>query len=353
MTDSTTTFDRRAHGLTPSTVIPGAFAPVMASGIVSIGAQLHGFALLSGILFWCAVAFYLFFGTLTGLKLVRHPRLMLADLRDPRKAFGFFTFVAATNVLATALIGIGILWLAVVLFLVAVSVWAVLGYVVPFVAVHGSAPKPTLTAVNGTWFIWVVASQSVAIVASGLAHELPATSQVLAIVAVASWSVGIFLYACCGVFLGIRAMLFRMGPEDLDPPYWVTMGAMAISVVAGARIVLIGDTPMTEATRVVIGGTSVIFWSFATWLIPILFFIGVWRHVVHRIPLHYTATLWSMVFPLGMYAVAGIYLGQADDLPIVGGIGQAWFWVGLAAWSLTTLGMIAALVVAPRRRGAS
>ena len=96
------------------------------------------------------------------------------------------------------------------------------------------------------------------------------------------------------------------------------MGALAITVLAGARIVEMADAPMVAATRDLIAGLAVVFWAFATWLIPVLVAAGWWRHVVRRVPLRYDATLWSIVFPLGMYAVAGIYLGRADDLPVVG-----------------------------------
>ena len=67
---------------------------------------------------------------------------------------------------------------------------------------------------------------------------------------------------------------------------------------------------------------------------------GWWRHRIHRVPFRYEATLWSVVFPLGMYAVAGIYLGRADRLPIVGAIGGAELWVAFAVWALTFVGMV-------------
>ncbi|MEE6282011.1 hypothetical protein [Georgenia sp. MJ170] len=95
----------------------------------------------------------------------------------------------------------------------------------------------------------------------------------------------------------------RMRPQDLE-------GACAITVLAGARIVEMVDAPMVTATRSLIGGLSVVFWAFANWLIPGLVAGGWWRHRTHRVPLKYQATLWSLVFPLGMYAVAGIYLGR-------------------------------------------
>ena len=61
-----------------------------------------------------------------------------------------------------------------------------------------------------------------------------------------------------------------------------------------------------------------VFWAFATWLIPVLVAAGWWRHVERRVPLRYEATLWSIVFPLGMYAVAGIYLGTGRRPPAGG-----------------------------------
>ena len=32
--------------------------------------------------------------------------------------------------------------------------------------------------------------------------------------------------------------------------------------------------------------------------------IGVWRHIVRRVPLRYHPSYWSLVFPLGMYGAA-------------------------------------------------
>ena len=135
-------------------------------------------------------------------------------------------------------------------------------------------------------------------------------------------------------------MLYPLRPEDLDPPYWVSMGALAITVVAGARIVEMDSAPMVDATRGLIAGLSVVFWGFATWLIPVLAAAGWWRHVHHRVPLRYEATLWSIIFPLGMYAVASIYLGRADRLPLVEAIGTHWLWLALAAWVIVFVAMV-------------
>src|ERR1035437_3161324 len=212
--------------------------------------------------------------------------------------------------------------------------WLVLGYVVPWTAVLGRAERPIVATANGTWFIWVVASESVAIAAAVIEPVFVTGRRELALLAVMSWSVGVFLYAAAGLFVSLRLMLYEFGPEELTPPYWVSMGALAITVLAGARIVEMADAPMVHATRELIAGLAVVFWAFATWLIPVLVAAGWWRHIVRRVPLRYEATLWSIVFPLGIYAVAGIYLGQADRLPVVGMIGRVELWVALTAWAI-------------------
>ena len=58
------------------------------------------------------------------------------------------------------------------------------------------------------------------------------------------------------------------------------------------------------AARAVPHGHDVAFWGFATWWIPLLLAIGVWRHGVKRVPIRYDPQYWSLVFPLGMYSVS-------------------------------------------------
>ncbi|HET7847999.1 MAG TPA: C4-dicarboxylate ABC transporter, partial [Pseudolabrys sp.] len=58
--------------------------------------------------------------------------------------------------------------------------------------------------------------------------------------------------------------------------------------------------------------------------------------------LSYTPTLWGLVFPLGMYALASLRLSQAADVPVLQTLSQAMVWVALAAWIVTALGFAVA-----------
>ncbi|WEV78052.1 tellurite resistance/C4-dicarboxylate transporter family protein [Janibacter cremeus] len=314
-----------------ATLPPGSFAFVMATGIVSIGMDQQGFVLASRVLLVIALVAWVLLLLALGTRCVLYRERVIADLHDPVVAFGFFTVVAGTDVLAVRLVNQ--YWQASAAMLAfAAVVGLFLGYGVPWAAALGRAERPVLQHVNGTWFIWVVASQSVATAAASIEPQVTTGRAEIAVLAVATWSVGIVLYAACAVFVALRILLYPFSPSDLNPPYWVSMGAMAITVVAGAKIVEMESTPIIDVTSGLIGGLSVLGWAWATWLIPVLFAVGVWRHLLHRIPLTYEATWWSIVFPLGMYAVAGMYIGRADSLPIVEAIGSAWLWVGASAW---------------------
>lgn len=322
---------------------PGYFALVMATGIVSVSLQTNGWDAASVVLLGIAAIAYVTLVAVNVVRAIRHRAAMAADFADPARAFGFFTFVAATCVLGRRLSTEGFHDLALVLLLVAAIAWILLGYTVPWTAVLGRSGQTALGTANGTWFIWAVASQSIAVLAATLQVELDTGRDAMALLAVFSWSVGTFLYCAVGVFVGVRLLAYPFRPEHLTPPYWVAMGATAITVVAGARIVEMADAPMVDATRGLIAGAAVFFCAFGTWLIPSLVVAGYWRHVRHRVPLRYEATLWSIVFPLGMYGVGSEFLGDVDRLPIVHAIGLGESWVALGAWAITFVAMLANL----------
>nr|WP_277350776.1 tellurite resistance/C4-dicarboxylate transporter family protein [Rhodococcus sp. HNM0569] len=323
---------------------PGYFALVMASGIISVGMYVRGFGAVSDAFFALATGAYGVLTIGTVWRVASHRAAMADDLHDPSRGFGFFTFVAATNVLGVRCAMAELPRVALVLLLVATASWLVLGYLVPWTAVLGSAERPALARANGTWFVWVVASQSIAVSAATL--EPVFAHRALALLALFSWSVGVVLYVVAGVFVVARLLLYPITPEGLTPAYWVAMGAAAITVLAGSRIAMMTDTPTTALMGGLAGGVSAVLWAFATWLFPPLLAAGWWRHVVHRDPLRYEPGLWSMVFPLGMYAVASLTLHMAEGLGVVGAVGAVELWFSVAVWLVVFAGMLV-----PRSRG--
>jgi tellurite resistance protein TehA-like permease len=94
--------------------------------------------------------------------------------------------------------------------------------------------------------------------------------------------------------------------------------------------------------RPFIDGVTLIMWAWATWWIPLLLLFGIWKHGICRVPLTYTPMFWSLVFPLGMYALASLRLSLAADFPPLRAISYSMVWVALAAWVATAAGLVTA-----------
>lgn len=311
----------------------------MATGIVSIGIR----PVLPGVSVVLLVVALVCYAALAAAHLVRLARFRSAaraDLADPGRGFGFFTFVAGSAVLGTRLLPTGHEAVAAALLIVAGLAWVALGYLVPWKAAVNHDGASRLAGINGTWFVWVVASQSVAVLSATLQPRVPALQDELALVAVLAWSAGLFLYGAVSVLVVIRLMLHPFRPSDMTPTYWVAMGATAISVLAGSHLLHLSGTPLFASTRYLVLGMTVVFWAFGTWLIPALLAGGWWRHVTHCVPLRYEPALWSMVFPLGMYGVATRSLGTTEDLPLVRRVGEVGVWIALAVWGLVFIAML-------------
>jgi tellurite resistance protein TehA-like permease len=309
----------------------------MATGILSIGFHMEDHHALSVLFLDLTVVAFLVLLLLTLWRLVAHRGDLYEDFTHPHRGFGFYSFVAAADVLATRISGHH-RTIAALLLGVAAVCWLARGYAVPWTTRLGRGEHPIVAAANGSWFMWAVGGQSIAVAAAVLTPSYD--GNLLPMVAVLAWALGLFLYVVDGVFVVMRLLAYPFTAADLTPPYWVAMGAAAISVLAGAHIAALPAGAFVSQAREVVRGVTLLLWAVATWLLPGLFAMGWWRHVTHRIPLVYEANLWSIVFPLGMYSVASQELARVEHLPWLDGLGSAWIWVAAAAWALAGAGMV-------------
>ncbi|GAB3566225.1 tellurite resistance/C4-dicarboxylate transporter family protein [Spelaeicoccus albus] len=334
----TTVLDRTRSAV--ASLSPGYFALVMASGIISTGLFMAGVPLLSMALLIVCIAAFIIILALTIWRLIKFRAEARADFENPKIAFAFNTYVAGANVLAVRLALQGLVGISIVLLALAVVTWLIFAYTMPWTTLLGRKKTTLLKSVNGTWFVWVVASQSVAVASATVEPSMSQWRDGLAILAVGAWSVGVIWYVAVGIFVAVRLLLYDLTPEELNPPYAVSMGALAITILAGTKIVDMEQAPMVDATQHLIAGVTVVFWAFTTGLIPMLLIAVWWRHVIHRVSKAYEPSIWSAIFPLGMYAVASMSLGRADKLPMIEAIGHSELWFAFACWLVTLVSML-------------
>ena len=321
---------------------PGYFAFVMATGIISTGTFLLGPSWLSRALLAAASIGLVVLGAALVLRLAMFRSSVAADIQAPERVFGFFTIVAGIDVLGIRLGAAGHPLATAILAGLAAVLWLVLTYGVPASLLLARERDSVLGGVNGSWLLWVVGTQSLSVTASALVPAWPSQAALLAPAAVGLWSIGLVLYLLLVSLILLRWLTVAMTPETLGPPYWILMGATAITVLAGARILGLPATlPVSRATAGFVEGFSFALWAFGSWWIPLLIVLGLWRHVRRRWPLSYEPTLWSVVFPLGMYSVATLSFGKVVHLSFMGPLSRFMLWVAVAAWVVVAAAFIA------------
>ncbi len=326
---------------------PAYFALVMATGIISIAALDFDLGRLALALFAISASAYTVLVILTIVRAFRYPNLFFGDMIDHRAGPGFFTAVAASSVLGSQFLLIaGNLAIASILLAVTIVLWIALTYTI-FTAFTVKQQKPPLEqGLTGAWLIAVVATQSVAVLAALVSRETPQPHRLeLNFVAMSMWLWGGMLYIWIISLIFYRYSFFAFSPVDLTPPYWINMGAMAISTLAGALLVQNApDAHFLASLLPFLKGFTVFYWATGTWWIPMLVILGLWRYVFQRVPLRYDPLYWGAVFPLGMFSVATHQMAQSLELPFLAPVPWLVFLVALAAWALAFVGMLRTLV---------
>lgn len=321
-------------------LFPGYFAMVMATGIVAVGAQQQDLDVVADALYVVAAITYVVLAVLLVWRAVIAAGPLTADITSHAKGFSFLTTVAATNVLGSASAIIHGWWsLAWGLWWASLALWAFFAYATLF-AVVLKGPKPGLEkGINGTWFLLTVSTESVVVLGALLVVRNP--NDLLAFALVAAFALGLVLYLIVMTMVFLRWTFSSLEPTEADPPAWIAAGAVAITVLAGSNLLGVRDSSeRIERLAPFIEGIVVMAWATATFWFPLMVAIGIWRHVINRVPLRYHPSYWALVFPLGMYGVSTERMRGAVDLASLDWLPKGALAVALVAWTSAFAGLL-------------
>ena len=319
---------------------PGNFALVMATGIISLALDTHGFSVAA--LFFCvfAVSAWLLLLLLSTVRALSFSRAVIIDLTTPRMVFSYFTLVAATNIVGVLMLNYGFNTLAIACWFIAFASWCLLLYLA-FSVLTFMSHEHNVNIMHGGWLITIVGTQSLVLLGVKIAPLLGDYVHYMMVEVHMLWGLGLTLYGIFVTLFCYRIFFLTLKPEHLTPLLWVVMGAAAISANAGTSLLESQDQlPFLADQKPFIDGITLMIFSWATWLIPLLTLFGVWKHMIRKLPFEYEPIIWSMVFPLGMYTVASERIGQVAEFPPLVWISQVMILVALIAWVFAMAGLL-------------
>ncbi|GAA2327054.1 tellurite resistance/C4-dicarboxylate transporter family protein [Streptomyces kunmingensis] len=298
---------------------PAAGAAVMATGIVSVGFRLTGHDVLSGILLVLAVALWVLLAADFTLRLMHDRSRWRHEAISPPA----LTAVAATCVLGTRFSLLGRQWLASALLVIAALAWP--GLLVAVVR-HWKRRMP------GAVFLACVATQGLAVLGATLSAAVGV--RWLGYAAVVVFWFGLVMYVAAFARFDRRQVLTGAGD------HWVAGGALAISALAAAKLVLAGragDLWNSDVTGVLRDMCGVLLTLDVAWYVV----LAVAEVLEPRFT--YDVRRWSTVFPMGMTAVATLTVATAVETPWLKAPGQVLLWIAATVWLVVATGAVRSL----------
>lgn len=340
---------------------PAYFGLVMSTGIVSVAFRELGVSAVSRPLAILSVACYALLLGLFSIRTVSFPDRTFADLRDRQRHWGSLTFVVATNTVGVVFLDFfDAVRAAAALWGVAVVATPALLYYLFATEIVGTRKRAVSERIDGAFLLVIVCMQSLAVLGGLLAEPLAGSANVLVLLSMSYFGSGYVLYFVVITVVTYRLLDGPVLPDDWTGPYWITMGAAAITTLAGATLgPRLGTVSGWEPYASLVVGATFLAWAIASWWIPLLLVLDAWAFLTVGIDdrppawvvlfpwsrlgfgdrLHaYAPTAWGRVFPMGMYTASTLNLAGIGTFGLLSVVPAYWGWFALVVWALTFVG---------------
>jgi tellurite resistance protein TehA-like permease len=321
---------------------PAYFALVMATGIVSLAGHFLGAPFISKPLLWMNVGFYSILWMLFVLRMIISPSSFFGDFTNFQRGPGFFTVIAGTCILGSQFsVILKADGLASWILYTGIGLWLFIVYTIFFLFTIWPEKPPLQEGIDGAWLVATVGTQSISILSSLLSAHFPLHSATFLFIGIGFFFAGIFLYMLVIMLIFYRWIYLKIKPKEVDPTYWINMGAVAISTLAGATLAEHSSRALfLEGLHQFLVAFTIMLWATATWWIPLLVLLGLWKYLYSGEKFTYTPKYWGMVFPLGMYTTCTFNLHKITSLDFIFYIAHYFYFFAVIAWTLTFLGML-------------
>lgn len=184
---------------------------------------------------------------------------------------------------------------------------------------------------TAVWLLPVVTAEVVAVSGGLLAPALVSESQQLAVIVTSFvlWGVSVPLALSILAILVLRMALHNLPPREMAASSWLSLGPLGTGALgllvlgqAGGPILAAGGFPAApEILRITGLIGALILWGYGAWWFLLSLAVTV-RYLRAGVP--FNLGWWGYIFPLGVYALATLRIGEVTELS-----GFAWLGAGL------------------------
>lgn len=330
---------------------PNWFAATMGTGILSVAlAQFpdHPGLYDTGLLLWLGnMGLFALFTLAYALKWRAHgPQARRVADHAVLSMFlgcipmGLATIVNGWLLYGVPLLGPGAVTVAAGLWLLDAVLAVLVGLAVPFWMF--TRQDHAIGQMSAVWLLPVVAAEVAAASGALLLPHLtdPGLRLALLLADYALWSVSVPLALGILVILFLRLVLHKLPPVAMAATSWLALGpigtgalALALLSVNGAPV--LAGHPALAALAPALSGAGLLgaflLWAYGLWWLVMAIAITA-RYRQQGVP--FNLGWWGYIFPLGVYALATLKLGQILDTPVITGAGRLLIAVLALLWVL-------------------
>lgn len=283
------------------------FNTVMATVIIAVVSQLYGFERISPYFFITGLVALLSVIVFMIVRIVLFNKDAINDLLNPEKSLYFFAIISAINFAGMCFSMIFHMNLTASIFwYVAITLWVVISLsTFSILFLHGkSRDRKFEDILHGGWFFATAGTQSTALLGIIVTGEATKNILFIHIFSFALWSIGACLYIIFIALIIFRLFFFQFKIDTLLSPYWMNMGAAALTAITGIELyqhISIMGGPFMEFLPF-LKGISLFFWSAGLWWLPFLIILAIRKQVFSKEGLVFTVGYWEIAFTLGLYA---------------------------------------------------
>lgn len=289
------------------------FTVVAATAMITFIFQLYGYEVIVPYFFITSLAIFLSVTVFKVMRMALFYRDVLNELLNPEKTLYFFTIVGAVNLVGICFSRVFHFYTTAHIFwYVAIGLWlgiSLASFSILFLH-QKSTDRKIEDVLHGGWFFATVGTQSTALLGVIVAERAISHVIFIQVFSFALWSVGASLYLIFMALIFLRFMFFRFDSTTVLSPYWMNIGAAAVTAITGIvlhQYIQAAGGPFADFLPF-LKGISLLFWSFGLWWIPFLIILAMRKLACSGEGLVFTVGYWDIVFALSLYAGSTMHM---------------------------------------------